>query len=137
MVSAPLCGECLDGWRVDPDTLLPVDRCPCRHRNATPAQARDAGMGATVEANPAAMKAALRIVRDAALARPELSSNDTRTEMRLAQVPGPVVGAAFRQAVKDRVLIPVGYVTSTDVGTHSHPVRSYESRIYRLGRTAS
>jgi hypothetical protein len=118
MVSAPLCGECLDGWRVDPDTLLPVDRCPCRHRNATPAQARDAGMGATVEANPAAMQAALRIVRDAALARPELSSNDVRTEMRLAQ-------------------IPVGYVTSTDVGTHSHPVRSYESRIYRLGRTAS
>ena len=28
----PLCGHCTDGWIEDPDTRLPVERCPCRHR---------------------------------------------------------------------------------------------------------
>jgi hypothetical protein len=135
-VTRPLCGECLDGWRVDPDTLLPVDRCPCRHRNATPAQARDAGMGATVEANPAAMRAALKIIRETAQAQPVFSANDVRARMTIAQVSGPTVGAAFRQAAKDRVIRADSYVTSTDPRTHAHPVRSWQSLIYRGGKSA-
>ena len=135
-MSAPLCGKCSDGWLLNPDTLLPADRCPCRHRTITPQQARDHGTTTTVEANPQAMRAALAIIRDAATRLPELSANDVRTEMRIAQVPGPVVGAAFAQAVKDKALTPTGYVPSTDAATHGHPVRSYESRIYRAGRTA-
>lgn len=26
----PLCGECEDGFLLDPESLLPVARCPCR-----------------------------------------------------------------------------------------------------------
>lgn len=28
----PLCGQCEDGWILDPETLRPVDRCSCRKR---------------------------------------------------------------------------------------------------------
>lgn len=30
----PLCGECEDGWLVDPKTRLPVKRCDCRKATA-------------------------------------------------------------------------------------------------------
>ena len=26
----PLCGECVDGFELDPESLLPARRCPCR-----------------------------------------------------------------------------------------------------------
>lgn len=26
----PLCGECVDGWLLDPESLKPDRRCPCR-----------------------------------------------------------------------------------------------------------
>lgn len=29
-VRRPLCPECEDGWITDPETRLPVRRCPCR-----------------------------------------------------------------------------------------------------------
>jgi len=126
----PLCGECVEGWIVDPDTFLPVRRCPCRF-DVDPAAGRDVALGATADANPDAMKAALRIIRETALSTPVFSSNDTRHRMKLAQVPGPTVGAAFQQAAKDRVIVRLGYVASTDLGTHAHPVVEWESRIYR------
>lgn len=28
--SLPLCGDCDHGWRLDPITFLPAERCPCR-----------------------------------------------------------------------------------------------------------
>jgi hypothetical protein len=133
----PLCGKCQNGWLEDADGNL-TGRCPCRYREITPAEAQEQGVAATVEANPQAMRAALAIIRDAAKANPVLSSNTVRHEMRLAQVPGPVVGAAFKQAVKDKALRPIGYEPSTDQATHAHPVRNYESRIYRkLGRASA
>jgi hypothetical protein len=51
--------------------------------------------------------------------------------MRIAQIPGEVIGAAFQQAAKDRVIRRIGYVTSTDAGTHAHPVVEWESVIFR------
>lgn len=133
----PLCGDCEDGWLTDEDGRI-IERCPCRYEQITPAAARDDGIAGAVEANPQAMKAALAIIIDAAKTSPVLSGNDVRAAMKIAQVPGPVVGAAFRQAVKDHVLRPIGYVPSLDAATHAHPIREYESRIYgRLGRTAS
>ena len=30
----PLCGHCVDGFELDPETLLPARRCPCRTREA-------------------------------------------------------------------------------------------------------
>lgn len=139
MTAQPLCANCRDtaGWLEDESGQI-IGRCPCRHRVITPAEARDHGVAATTEANPQAMRAALHIIRDAALAHPSLSSNTVRHEMRIAQVPGPVVGAAFHQAARDKVLRRIGYVASTDPATHAHPVVEWESLIYRkLGRAAS
>jgi hypothetical protein len=129
----PLCGHCVDGFEVDPETLLPARRCPCRYDpTLTGDIARDEGIAATVDAHRDAMRAALAIIRETALSQPTFSSNDTRHRMRLAQIPGEVIGAAFRQAAKDRVIRKVGYVTSADPGTHSHPVAEWESRVYRV-----
>lgn len=129
-----LCGNCDAGWLYDEsgDEAV-VTPCPCR-LSGTPDAERDAALTGTAEANPAAMRAALRIIRDAALSMPQFSSNDTRHAMTVARVPGPTIGAAFRQAAKDRVIRGIGYVTSTDAGTHAHPVREYESLIFRAAR---
>lgn len=132
----PLCGSCVDGWIEDPETLLPVRRCPCRYRDITPDEARENGVAATVQANPQAMKAALAIIRETAQVQERFSANDVRARMKIAQVPGEVVGAAFRQAAKDRVIRADSYLPSSDPGTHAHPVRSWQSLIYRMGRSA-
>lgn len=139
LAKKPLCGEtfndgrCVDGW-VEDDAGRLVRRCPCRYDTTlTGATARDEGIAATVDANRDAMRAALAIIRDAAHAQPTLSANDVRSRMKIAQVPGEVVGAAFRQAAKDRVLKRIGYLASTDPATHRHPVVEWASLIY--GRT--
>lgn len=138
MTARPLCANCRDtaGWLEDESGQI-IGRCPCRFREITPTAARDAGITDTVEANPQAMKAALAIIRETALTQEAFSANDTRLRMRLAQVPSETVGAAFRQAAKDRVIRADSYVPSTDVATHGHPVRTWRSLIYRIGRTAS
>lgn len=135
----PLCGECVDGFVVDPESLLPVRRCECRYREITPREAREQGMAATSEANPDALKAALAIIREAALAAEFFSSNDVRHRMTLAQVPGPTVGAAFGQAVRNGWIRRDGYVPSTDPGTHGHEVKRWASLICRpaAGRTVA
>jgi hypothetical protein len=136
-----LCAECqVDPWRYDAEGRV-IGKCPqCFPTTlyGTPDAERDAALTGTAEANPAAMRAALRIIRDAALSMPQFSSNDTRHAMTVARVPGPTIGAAFRQAAKDRVIRRIGYVTSTDPGTHAHPVVEWESLIVRgaEGRTA-
>ena len=48
-------------------------------------------------------------------------------------IPGPVIGAAWRQACVDRIVRPAGTEPSTQPETHSHHVRIYESLIYRAG----
>lgn len=133
----PLCPQCRDtaGWLEDQNGNI-TGRCPCRYREITPDEARENGVAATVHANPQAMKAALAIIRETALTTESFSANDVRARMKIAQVPGEVVGAAFRQAAKDRVIRADSYLPSSDPGTHAHPVRSWRSLIYRMGRSA-
>ena len=129
-----LCGRCEDGWVVDPETFQPVSRCPCRwDTTLTPEQARDRGVTSTVAANPDAMREALAIIRRHALTRDLFSSNQTRADMTTAGIPKNVIGAAFRQAAKDRVIVRDGYEPSLDPGTHAHPVVVWASLIYRPG----
>lgn len=52
----------------------------------------------------------------------EFSSNDARS---LHGVSGPVVGATFTAARKAGLIRAVGFTTSTDPGTHAHPVRTW------------
>lgn len=123
------------GWHYPDDGGDPF-RCPNLTRQASPETERDAAIAATSEANAGALKAALAIIRDAALAHDRFSSNSVRGAMVISQVPGPVVGSAFRQAARQGWIRGDGYETSTDPGTHAHPVRVWISLIYR-GRAAS
>lgn len=131
MTARPLCPECRDtaGWIENEDGVI-VGRCPCR-LEPSPEAARDEALAAAEAAHRDAMRAALRIIRETALSQPVFNSNATRPRMKLAQIPGQVIGAAYRQALKDRVIRRIGYVPSTDPGTHAHPVAEYESLIYR------
>lgn len=53
------------------------------------------------------------------------SANDVRLELREAGVHGPATGFLFRYAVREGVIVPVGWERSTDVGTHAKPVARY------------
>lgn len=53
------------------------------------------------------------------------SANDVRTELRAAGVTGARTGALFRAAIAAGLIVPVGWVRSSDVGTHAKPVARY------------
>ena len=130
-----LCRECVVSgpWRFD-DAGNAVGKCPqcfpVSAPTATPEQQRDEALDAVADANPAALRDALRIIRDTARSMPVFSSNDCRPLMNIADVPGPVRGRAFRQAIADKLIRPAGYIASDDGPTHGHPVKSYESLIF-------
>jgi hypothetical protein len=65
------------------------------------------------------VEAAIRTL--AATGKP-FSSNDCRP---LHGVSGPVVGAAFTAAAKAGLIRRIGYVASTEPGTHAHPVAEW------------
>jgi hypothetical protein len=67
----------------------------------------------------ARVEAAIRTL--AATGRP-FSANSARP---LHGVSGPIVGAAFTAAAKAGLIRRVGYVASTDPGTHAHPVAEW------------
>lgn len=132
-----LCAECRrlgDVWRYDDDGNC-LGKHDCARPAGSPEAGRDAALAATGEANPNAKRAALAIIRDAALAHDRFSSNSVRGAMVISQIPGPVVGSAFRQAARNGWIRGDGYETSTDPGTHAHPVRVWASLIWR--RSAS
>ncbi|ASU81383.1 hypothetical protein CDO52_00040 [Nocardiopsis gilva YIM 90087] len=66
----------------------------------------------------------LLIARAAATGKP-FSANDIR-----AQIPDDArtaaIGARFAHARRRGVIEPIGYVTSTDPGTHAHQVRQWQ-----------
>lgn len=134
----PLCPRCADtgGWIEDVDGNV-TGRCPCRTAAATPERERDAALDATADANPNAHRAALRIITDAAARMEFLTANDVRAEMSMAQIPGPVVGAAFGQAARDGLIRRDGYQPSTQTTTHRHPVARWISLIYKPGRRSA
>lgn len=118
----PLCGHCEDGWIVDEVTLLPVSKCPCRTARPNP------GPQVAADAHPQAYQAALRIIRDAASTGREFSANALRDRLNTAQVPGPVVGAAFAHLVRVGEIQQTGQrVPSTDPGTHGHRIAMYKA----------
>lgn len=61
-------------------------------------------------------------IRHLAATGREFSSNEARG---LHGVSGPVVGARFTAARKAGLIRATGFVTSTDPGTHAHPVRTW------------
>lgn len=61
-------------------------------------------------------------IRQLAATGREFSSNDARG---LHGVTGGVVGARFTAARKAGLIRAVGFTTSTDPGTHAHPVRTW------------
>ncbi|WP_017599218.1 hypothetical protein [Nocardiopsis lucentensis] len=85
---------------------------------------RDAGMTATEEAAGDDVAAIdLLIARAAATGHP-FSANDIREHLPPG-VRGGAIGARFAHARRRGVITAVGYVTSTDPGTHAHQVRQW------------
>lgn len=124
------CAQCrhTGGWLEDEATGKPVGRCPCMHRTVT-------GPAAAADAHPQALGAALRIIEHAAKTLASFSANNILDEIEAAQVPGPVVGNAFSAAAKKRWIEFHGqYEPSLKPGTHGHPIKRWESRLYRIAR---
>jgi hypothetical protein len=134
-----LCAECkIHGvWRFNEATGECIGKHDCATPASSPEAERDAALTATSEANPNAKRAALLIITDTARRLETFSANTVRVEMEIAQVPGPVVGAAFGQAARDGLIRRDGYVPSTQAATHSHPVSQWRSLIFRSQRSAS
>ena len=131
----PLCDKCrhaTPGFREDADGNI-IGRCECR-LEPTAVEGRDAGLAAARQAHPNAFAAALQIITDTAQVMPELSGNQTREAMVIAQVPPQVIGAAFARAAADGILRECGMVRSTDPGTHRHRIANYKSLLFRPGR---
>lgn len=135
----PLCPSCADtgGFIEDRDGNI-LRRCECRDGVGTsPQRERDAALAQTAGGNPNAHRAAVRIITDRAALVEFFTSNDVRAEMNMAQVPGPVIGAAFGQAARDGLIRRDGYQPSTQTTTHGHPVARWQSLIYRAGKATA
>lgn len=136
-----LCATCrIEGpWRYDDDGNNPTkhDCAKPAPPSQTPAEARDEGTRAAADANPAAMEAAMLVIRDTAHRLPVFSANDCRIEFEMAGVPGPVRGAAFGQAIRLHYLRSAGTEASTEASTNAHHIRIYESLIYRPGQSVA
>lgn len=87
-----------------------------------PADARDAAL-ASITASDEDRDRIDAAIRRAASTRQPFSANSIRSE--LAGVNPPLIGARFRAAATAGVIRRIGYVTSTDPGTHAHPVAEW------------
>lgn len=115
------------GWIVDGDGNM-VARCRCRLDPKLVAMAeRDTALAQV--GSGSAMDAALLIIEDTAKVSDELSANEVRSLMVLAQIPGPVIGAAFHRAAQLGYIQPIGRHPSTQRETHGHAVSKYRSLI--------
>ena len=118
------------GWIEDADGNI-TGRCPCRTAPPSPQQAKNAAMKHVATTKDAQMRAALRIIREAAQANRVISANTVRWQMEAAQVEGSVRGPAFTQAVANGWISEIAREASKDHGTHGKPVARYESHEYR------
>ena len=80
------------------------------------------GQATVVNARPADRAKVDAAIHQLAASGKPFSSNDARP---LHGVAGPVVGAAFTAAAKAGVIRRIGYITSTEPGTHAHPVAEW------------
>lgn len=86
----------------------------------------DEGMGRATNAScPDAIKALDQIIARFAATGEPFSANDTRAHLPEGVRPA-AVGGRFRHAARRGVIRPIGYVASTDPGTHAHPVRLWQ-----------
>lgn len=83
---------------------------------------RDRGQAQALAAHPDERARVEAAIRKLAATGREFSANEARG---LHGVSGPVVGAAFTAARKAGLIRAVGFTTSTDPGTHAHPVRTW------------
>lgn len=84
------------------------------------------GMGRAVAASsPSGIERLDQLIATYAESGEPFSANTLR-----AQIPEGVrpaaIGGRFRHAARRGLIRPVGYVASTDPGTHSHPVRVWQ-----------
>jgi hypothetical protein len=83
---------------------------------------RDEGIRAVTEASDAQDIAVVdQLIREFARRRTPFSANDVRPLLPALRS-NNLVGARFRCAARRGQIRRIGYVTSTDPGTHSHPV---------------
>lgn len=96
-------------------------------------QARDAGMQATSITNHEWMQAALDELQHFLRTRPTLRLEEFRAEWERRERPAPVSphawGALARIAVGKGMMESIGFVKSTSVKTHRHPVYLYRSKV--------
>lgn len=104
-------------------------RCPgCGHHIATQGcscegqRLKSAGQSIATNAHPDEHSAVMAAIKSLAASGRVFSSNDARP---LHGVSGPIVGAAFTAARKAGLIEAVGFTTSTEPGTHAHPVRTW------------
>lgn len=85
-------------------------------------KAKIRGQSIATTAHPADRAKVEAAIRQLAATGQPFSANQCRP---LHGVTGPVVGAAFTAAAKAGLIRRVGYVTSTEPGTHAHPVAEW------------
>lgn len=85
---------------------------------------RDAGMATAAEAAGADVAAIDLLIARAAATGAVFSANDLRAHLPPG-VRTAAIGARFAHARRRGVIRAVGYITSTDPGTHAHPVRTW------------
>src|SRR5690349_14002004 len=94
-------------------------------------QARDAGIQATSITNAEWMAAALDDLHRYLWTHARLRLEEFRQDWERREKPAPVSphawGALATCAVKKGFIEPIGYVKSTSVKTHRHPVALYRS----------
>ena len=84
---------------------------------------RDAGIAVATDAtDPADVDAIDLLIARAAATGEAFSANDLRPHLPHG-VRSAVIGGRFAHARRRGVIRPIGYVTSTDPGTHAHPIR--------------
>lgn len=85
---------------------------------------RDAGMATATQAAGDDIPAIDLLIARAAATGREFSANDIREHLP-AGVRTQAIGPRFAHARRRGVIEAVGYVTSTDPGTHAHQVRQW------------
>jgi len=127
-----LCPVCRNenGWHADESTDPPtMTRCP----NLTRAKAETSGMDIARLAHESAFDHAVRLITEAARANAELDANTVREVMTLADIPGPVIGAAFAKCARDGLIREIGRVPSSKANTNAHRIAKYQSRLFGGG----
>jgi len=89
------------------------------------ALANEGMVRATNASCPDAIAQLDQIIAEHAATGEPFSANDVRPHLP-EEVRPAAVGGRFRHAARRGVIRPIGYVASTDPGTHAHPVRLWK-----------